>query len=49
MLELKRVYHPVSHTDGTRVLVERLWPRGLSKPKLQLSAWLRDAGPRAAR
>jgi uncharacterized protein YeaO (DUF488 family) len=38
MLKLKRVYDPVSHTDGTRVLGERLWPRGLSKAKLQVSA-----------
>lgn len=45
MLKLKRVYDPVSHTDGTRVLVERLWPRGFSKAKLQVSAWLKDAGP----
>src|SRR4029078_10026392 len=45
MLKLKRVYDPVSHTDGTRVLGERLWPRGLSKAKLQVSAWLKDAGP----
>src|SRR4029078_10967804 len=45
MLKLKRFYDPVSHTDGTRVLGERLWPRGLSKAKLQVSAWCKDAGP----
>ena len=33
MVKLKRVYDPVSRTDGTRFLVERLWPRGLSKAK----------------
>jgi uncharacterized protein YeaO (DUF488 family) len=45
MLKLKRVYDPVSHTDGTRLLVERLWPRGLSKANLHVDAWLKDAGP----
>lgn len=45
MLKLKRVYDPVSRTDGTRFLVERLWPRGLSKEKLHLTAWLKDVGP----
>ncbi len=33
MLKLKRAYDPVSMVDGRRFLVERLWPRGLSKPK----------------
>ena len=45
MLKLKRVYDPVSHADGTRVLVERLWPRGLSRAKLHVDAWLKDVGP----
>jgi uncharacterized protein YeaO (DUF488 family) len=45
MVKLKRVYDPVSRTDGTRFLVERLWPRGQSKAKLRLSAWLKDVGP----
>jgi uncharacterized protein YeaO (DUF488 family) len=45
MVKLKRVYDPVSRTDGTRFLVERLWPRGLSKARLQLSAWLKEVGP----
>jgi uncharacterized protein YeaO (DUF488 family) len=45
MLKLKRAYDPVSHTDGTRLLVERLWPRGVSKVKLRVDAWLKDAGP----
>ena len=45
MLTLKRVYDPVSRTDGTRFLVERLWPRGVSKEKLQLTAWLKEVGP----
>ena len=45
MVKLKRAYDPVSPTDGTRFLVERLWPRGLSKAKLHLSAWLKQVGP----
>ena len=45
MITLKRVYEPVSRTDGARFLVERLWPRGLSKEKAHLTAWLKDVGP----
>ena len=45
MVTLKRVYDPVSRTDGTRFLVERLWPRGMSKERLQLTAWLKEVGP----
>ena len=45
MLKLKRVYDPVSPADGKRFLVERLWPRGLSKGKLHLDAWLKDVAP----
>ncbi len=45
MVKLKRVYDPASPADGTRFLVERLWPRGVAKDKLQLTAWLKDVGP----
>jgi len=45
MIRLKRAYDPVSRGDGTRFLVERLWPRGIKKAALQLDAWLKDAGP----
>jgi uncharacterized protein YeaO (DUF488 family) len=45
MIKLKRAYEPVSRTDGTRFLVERLWPRGLSKSRLHLTAWLKEVGP----
>jgi uncharacterized protein YeaO (DUF488 family) len=45
MLKLKRAYDPVSAVDGRRFLVERLWPRGLSKAKLRLDAWLKEVGP----
>ena len=42
---MKRAYDPVSHNDGTRFLVERLWPRGVSKAKLRVDARLKEAGP----
>jgi uncharacterized protein YeaO (DUF488 family) len=47
MLKLKRAYDPVAKEDGTRFLVERLWPRGFSKAKLQVDAWLKEVGPTA--
>ena len=45
MLKLKRAYDPVSRTDGIRFLVERLWPRGISKARLQVDEWLKEVGP----
>lgn len=45
MLKLKRAYEPEARGDGTRVLVERLWPRGLSKERLRVDEWLKDVGP----
>ena len=45
MLKLKRAYEPGTPADGMRILVERLWPRGLSKEALRVDAWLKDAGP----
>lgn len=45
MIALKRAYDPVSTSDGTRFLVERLWPRGISKAKLRTHAWLKEVGP----
>jgi uncharacterized protein YeaO (DUF488 family) len=45
MLKLKRAYDAVSPTDGTRFLVERLWPRGVSKATLHLDEWRKDVGP----
>ena len=45
MLKLKRAYEPGTRSDGTRILVERLWPRGLSKETLRVDAWLKDVGP----
>ncbi|MEN5144699.1 DUF488 domain-containing protein [Brevundimonas diminuta] len=42
---LKRVYEPPSPTDGTRILVDRLWPRGLSKDKARIDLWLKEIAP----
>jgi len=42
---VKRVYEPVSRSDGARVLVDRLWPRGLRKTEIALDDWLRDLAP----
>ncbi|HEX5505385.1 MAG TPA: DUF488 family protein [Thermomicrobiales bacterium] len=46
-VRLKRIYEPVAPDDGRRVLVERLWPRGVSKEEAHLDAWLREIGPSA--
>ena len=42
---LKRVYDEPAESDGARVLVDRLWPRGLTKQAARLDAWLRDLAP----
>ncbi len=41
----KRAYDPASPKDGTRYLVERLWPRGMKKDALQIDGWLKDVAP----
>jgi uncharacterized protein YeaO (DUF488 family) len=48
MIRLKRVYDPPNDQDGFRILVERLWPRGLSKPRAQIDLWLKDVAPSPA-
>jgi uncharacterized protein YeaO (DUF488 family) len=45
MIRLKRAYDEPSAQDGERVLVERLWPRGLTKGRAALDLWLKDAAP----
>ena len=45
MIKLKRAYEAASKDDGLRILVERLWPRGLSKQKAQIDLWLKDLAP----
>lgn len=45
MVRVRRVYEPPQTNDGFRVLVDRLWPRGVSKARAQLALWLREAAP----
>jgi uncharacterized protein YeaO (DUF488 family) len=45
MVRLKRAYEPVDPDDGRRVLVERLWPRGLRKEQAHFDDWLKDIAP----
>jgi uncharacterized protein YeaO (DUF488 family) len=44
-IRIKRVYEPQSPDDGKRILVDRLWPRGLSKEKAGVDLWLKDIAP----
>ncbi len=44
-LEVKRVYDEPGKDDGYRVLVDRLWPRGLSKARAALDEWIKELGP----
>lgn len=44
-LRIKRVYEPAVEDDGVRVLVDRLWPRGLTKEKAHLDIWLKEIAP----
>lgn len=44
-LQVKRVYEPPSRDDGVRVLVDRLWPRGLTKAAAAVDLWLKDIAP----
>ena len=44
-LQIKRVYEEPSRPDGTRILVDRLWPRGLTKEKAKVDIWLKDIAP----
>lgn len=45
MIQIKRVYEPAAKSDGERFLVERLWPRGIKKEALHMTAWLKDVAP----
>ena len=48
MLRLKRAYDPPAPDDGQRILVERLWPRGLTKARAAIDSWMKDVAPSAA-
>jgi uncharacterized protein YeaO (DUF488 family) len=47
MIKLKRAYEDVEKSDGYRVLVDRLWPRGIAKKKLALDEWAKELSPSA--
>lgn len=44
-MKIKRAYAPVEDTDGYRILVDRLWPRGISKDKAKIDLWLKSVAP----
>ena len=44
-ISLKRAYEPPAETDGMRVLVDRLWPRGVTKSRARIDLWLKDLAP----
>ncbi|MBP1934593.1 DUF488 domain-containing protein [Ammoniphilus resinae] len=44
-IEIKRIYDPPSERDGKRILVDRLWPRGVKKEQAHLDVWLKDIAP----
>jgi len=46
-VQIRRIYEPASLADGERVLVDRLWPRGLSKQSAAIDAWMKDVAPSA--
>lgn len=45
MIKIKRVYDPPSKDDGKRLLVDRLWPRGIKKDEAKIDEWLKDIAP----
>jgi len=47
-IQTKRVYDPADKKDGARVLVDRVWPRGLSRERVQADQWVKDAAPGTA-
>jgi uncharacterized protein YeaO (DUF488 family) len=45
MIRIKRVYTPAAKEDGSRVLVDRLWPRGMKKESAKIDLWMKDVAP----
>jgi uncharacterized protein YeaO (DUF488 family) len=45
MIKIKRIYDPVLPDDGKRILVDRLWPRGMKKTEAKIDEWLKDIAP----
>lgn len=48
MVKIKRVYDPPAREDGVRVLIDRIWPRGLAKADAAVEHWLKEAAPSTA-
>ena len=44
-IAIKRIYEPAAENDGYRILVDRLWPHGISKAKARIDLWLKEIGP----
>lgn len=44
-VKIKRIYEPYSKTDGTRILVDRLWPRGIKKEEAHIDKWFKEIAP----
>lgn len=45
MIQLKRIYDPAEDSDGQRILVDRIWPRGVTKERAQITVWMKDIAP----
>lgn len=45
MIRIKRIYDPIHESDGKRILVDRLWPRGVSKEKAAIHEWIKEIAP----
>ncbi len=45
MIKLKRVYEKAEKSDGYRILIDRIWPRGISKEKAKIAIWMKDIAP----
>lgn len=46
-VKIKRIYEPAASEDGQRILVDRLWPRGVAKAEAHIDLWLKDVAPSA--
>jgi uncharacterized protein YeaO (DUF488 family) len=44
-IHIKRIYEPPTASDGTRILVDRLWPRGVARDEARIDAWIKDVAP----
>ena len=45
MIKIKRIYEDYSDTDGYRILIDRLWPRGISKERAKIDLWIKEIAP----